>query len=307
VSDAAAATPAKRRSGSIAGLVVGVLAVAMFSGTLPANRIAVVDLSPWFLTAGRGVIGGAIAVVTLTIARAGFPKESLWWLVGIAITLIVGVPAATAIASITVPASHGAVVLGLLPLATAIAAVWIAGERPSIWFWILGVVGAAIVAIYPLRGGDVDVVTGDVWLALAVILTGVGYALSGTVSRTLPGWQVIAWALVLTLPMSLVASVALWPPDATTVRWTSWAGLLYTGIVVQFIAYALWNVALAVGGVARVGQLQVLQPFFTIAIAAIVLGETVGPDTVLFAAAVVFVVALSRRTTIRQQAFVHPK
>jgi drug/metabolite transporter (DMT)-like permease len=200
-----------------------------------------------------------------------------------------------------VPSSHGAVILGLLPLATAIAAVPIAGERPSIWFWLLGIAGAIIVAVYALRGGDSGIVTGDAYLAVAVMLTGVGYTLSGTMARTVPGWQVIAWALVLTFPFALAAAFALWPADAASVGWRSWAGLFYGGIIVQFVAYACWNAALAIGGVARVGQLQVLQPFFTILIAAAVLGEAIDAETVLFAVAIVIIVALSRRTTIRER------
>lgn len=294
------ADPVRRSPNSTLGLVLGLLAVLMFSGTLPANRVAVADLSPWFLTAGRATIGGVVAIAFIAIRRPAFPREFAPRLAWVALCLIIGIPAATAVASITVPASHGAVVLGLLPLATAVAAVPLAGERPSIWFWLLGILGAAIVAVYPLRGGNIDIVTGDVFLALAVILTGVGYALSGAIARTLPGWQVIAWALVMTFPVALAAIIVLWPPDIASVRWTSWAGLLYTGIVVQFVAYACWNVALALGGVARVGQLQVLQPFFTIAIAAILLGEAVNADTILFAAAVVIVVAVSRRTAIRE-------
>ena len=283
------------------GLTLGLIAVVMFSGSLPANREAVADLSPWFVTAGRATIAGVIAIALIAIRRPAFPRAFVGRLSLIALCLVVGFPAAIAVASVTVPSSHGAVVLGLLPLATAIAAVPIAGERPSIWFWLLGIAGAVIVAVYALRGGDSDIVTGDVYLALAVMLTGVGYTLSGTMARTVPGWQVIAWALVLTFPFALAAAIALWPADAASVRWRSWAGLFYGGIIVQFVAYACWNAALAIGGVARVGQLQVLQPFFTILIAAAVLGEAIDAETILFAVAIVIVVALSRRTTIRER------
>lgn len=283
------------------GLILGLIAVILFSGSLPANREAVADLSPWFVTAGRAAIAGFIAVGLIAIRRPVFPRQQFGRLALIALCLIVGFPAAIAVASVTVPASHGAVVLGLLPLATAVAAVPIAGERPSIWFWLLGILGAIIVGVYALRGGDTDIVTGDIYLALAVILTGVGYTLSGTMARTMPGWEVIAWALVLTFPFALAAAIALWPQNAADVHWSAWVALLYSGIIVQFVAYACWNAALAVGGVARVGQLQVLQPFFTIVIAALILGEAVDAETVLFAAAIVIVVALSRRTTIRER------
>jgi drug/metabolite transporter (DMT)-like permease len=293
--------PAAAPSSRSLGLILGVAAVIMFSGSLPANREAVADLSPWFVTAGRATIAGIIAVGLIAIRRPKFPHHALGRIALIALCLVVGFPLAIAVASVTVPSSHGAVILGLLPLATAIAAVPIAHERPSIWFWVLSVIGAIVVAAYALRGGDADIVAGDVYLAFAVLLTGVGYTLSGTLARTVPGWQVIAWALVLTLPVALVAAVVLWPPDPEAVGWRSWAGLVYGGVVVQFVAYACWNAALAVGGVARVGQLQVLQPFFTILIAAAVLGEVINAETVLFAIAIVIIVALSRRTTIRER------
>ena len=298
--DTTNAPPAAPSSRSL-GLILGVAAVIMFSGSLPANREAVADLSPWFVTAGRATIAGIIAVGLIAIRRPAFPAHALGRIALIALCLVVGFPLAIAVASVTVPSSHGAVILGLLPLATAIAAVPIAHERPSIWFWVLSILGAVIVAAYALRGGDADIVTGDIYLAVAVFLTGLGYTLSGTLARTVPGWQVIAWALVLTLPVALVAAFLLWPADPEAVGWRSWAGLVYGGVVVQFVAYACWNAALAVGGVSRVGQLQVLQPFFTILIAAAVLGEAIDAETVLFAVAIVIIVALSRRTTIRER------
>jgi drug/metabolite transporter (DMT)-like permease len=281
------------------GLILGILAVIMFSGSLPANREAVADLSPWFVTAGRAAIGGAIAVAILGIRRPALPNGSWGRLTLIALCLVVGFPASIAVASVTVPASHGAVVLGLLPLATAVAAVPLAGERPSFWFWVLSVAGAVVVGAYALRGGDTDIVAGDLYLLLGVVLTGIGYTLAGMLSRAMPGWEVISWALVLTFPFALVAVWIFWPTNV--VHWTSWAGLIYGGVVVQFVAYACWNAALAIGGVARVSQLQVLQPLFTIAIAALILGEAVDLETVLFAVAIVIIVALSRRTTIRER------
>lgn len=294
-------TPPQPPSSRSLGLIIGVAAVIMFSGSLPANRIAVADLSPWFVTAGRATIAGIIAVGLIAIRRPAFPAHAIGKLSLIALCLVVGVPLGIAVASVSVPSSHGAVVLGLLPIATAIAAVPIAHERPSVWFWVLSVLGAVIVAAYALRGGDDDIVTGDIYLAIAVLLTGLGYTLSGTLARTVPGWQVIAWSLVLTLPFALVAAFFLWPADWEAVSWRSWAALFYGGVVVQFIAYACWSAALAVGGVARVGQLQVLQPFFTILIAAALLGEVIDAETVLFAVAIVTIVALSRRTTIRER------
>jgi drug/metabolite transporter (DMT)-like permease len=281
-----------------AGLLLGLFAVVIFGGSLPATRAAVAGLDPWFVTAGRAAIGGLVALLLVTLRRPPFPRHAFGTLGLIALTLVIGFPAALAIASVTVPAAHGGVILGLLPLATAIAAVVLAHERPSIFFWLLSLIGGGLVVAFALRDGNVALVTGDLYLGLAVTLTGIGYTLSGILARTLPGWQVIAFALLLSLPPALVACVFLWPADAAAVPLASWAGLAYGGIMTQFVGYAAWNAALALGGVARVGQLQLLQPFITFAIASVVLGETVDAAMIGFAVAVVVVVALGRRAAI---------
>ena len=283
------------------GLLLGLLAVAIFGGSLPATRAAVSGLDPWFVTAGRAAIGGIVAVALLLISRPALPRARLPTLALISLCLVIGFPAALAIASVRVPAAHGAVILGLLPLATTIAAVVLAGERPSPFFWLLSVLGGGLVAAFALRDGDIGLVTGDLYLGIAVALTGIGYTLSGMLSRELPGWQVIAWALVLSLAPALAGVVLLWPGDPGAVPLSAWAGLAYGGIMTQFVAYALWNGALALGGVARVGQLQLLQPFVTFAIAAVVLGEAIDGAMIGFAAAVVVVVALGRRAAVRQR------
>jgi drug/metabolite transporter (DMT)-like permease len=290
------ATPSSRSL----GLILGLIAVILLSGSLPANRAAVADLSPWFVVAGRATIGGLVAIGILAVRRPAFPKGHAGRIALIAICLVVAFPLGLAVASVTVPASHGAVVLGLLPLATAIAAVPLAGDRPSLGFWALCIIGALLVAVFALRGGGDDIVTGDIYLAIAIAVCGVGFTLSGVLARTVPGWEVIAWPLVFVFPFAAIAAIILWPADLAAISLRSWLGLLYAGIVVQFIAYAFLNAAMALGGVARIGQLQVLQPLFTILIAATVLGELIDLETVLFAVAVVIVVALGRRATIRE-------
>lgn len=281
------------------GLVLGLIAVTAFGGSLPATRLAVLGLDPWFVTAARAAIAGIVAAALIAMVRPRFPVEHLAMLVCIALFLVVGFPAALAIASVTVPSSHGGVILGLLPLSTTVGAVVLAGERPSLWFWLLSIAGALLVAAFALREGDATIVTGDIFLALAMIFTGAGYTLSGMLSRTLPAWQVIAWALALSLPPALAASIVLFPADPGAVALSAWGGLAYSGIVTQFIAYAIWNAALARGGVARIGQLQLLQPFVTFALSAAFLGETVTPAMVIFAIAIAVIVALGRRAAIR--------
>jgi drug/metabolite transporter (DMT)-like permease len=289
------------RTNKTLGLLLGLVAVVIFGGSLPATRLAVAGLDPWFVTAGRAAIGGMVAAAMLGAARPPFPRTRLRTLALISLLLVIGFPAAIAIASLTVPSAHGGVILGLLRLATTVAAVAIAGERPSPLFWLSTVVGAGLVAAFALRDGEIGLVTGDLYLALAITLTGIGYTFAGLLSRIMPGWQVIAWALILSLPPTLLACVLLWPANAGSVPLSAWAGLLYGGIMTQFVAYALWNGALALGGVARVGQLQLLQPFITFAIAAAFLGEKIEPAMIGFATAVVIVVAIGRRAAVGQR------
>jgi drug/metabolite transporter (DMT)-like permease len=284
------------------GLLLGLVAVAMFGGSLPATRIAVAYLDPWFVTAARATIGGALALGALAIWRRPYPRQHTMRLGLISLCLVIGFPAMMAIASVTVPATHASVILGLLPLATTVASVPLAGERPSLVFWILSLIGAGLVAAFALRDGNVAVVAADIFLALAVTLTGVGYTLSGVMSRTMAGWQVIAWALVMALPVAVIATIAWWPANAASVPVGAWIGLIYVGAISQFIGYAFWNVALAIGGVARVGQLQLVQPFVSMGLAALFLAEAVDGEMIGFALAVVVVVALGRRAAVTTKA-----
>jgi drug/metabolite transporter (DMT)-like permease len=183
-------------------------------------------------------------------------------------------------------------------MATAVAAVSVAGERPSAFFWALSALGAALVIAFALQDGAIVPLLGDLYLFAAVAICGMGYALSGSLARRMPGWEVISWAVVITLPALVPATVLLWPADAGAVALPSWAGLVYVALVSQYFGFFLWNSALAIGGVARIGQIQLLQPFATLAIAAAMLGEPIGIRTILFATAVVVVVGAGLRARI---------
>ena len=196
------------------------------------------------------------------------------------------------------PSAHGGVILGLLPIATAVAAVFVAGERPSLFFWMMSLLGAALVVAFSLRDGGLVPAPADLLLIVAVGVCGTGYAFAGTLSRRMPGWEVISWAVVLGLPVLAPLTFVLWPEDAAAAPWPSWAGLAYVAFVSQYLGFWLWNSALATGGVARIGQLQLLQPFATLAIAALVLGEVVDLRMILFATAVVVVVAIGLRARV---------
>ena len=197
-----------------------------------------------------------------------------------------------------VPAAHGAVVLGILPLATAVGGVLIGGERPSLGFWLVAGLGSAVVVAYALLEGAGALVLADVWLFLAVVSAGIGYAAGGVLSRDMGGWQVICWALVLSVPGLLPPVLWVLPDLNLEVGWRTWAGFAYVTLFSQLLGFFTWNAGLALGGVARVGQVQLLQTFLTLFFAAILIGEAITPEAMGFAALVVALVWLGRRMAV---------
>lgn len=279
--------------------MLGFAGMACFAGTLPAMRIAVPYLDPLFLTVARAGIAGIAAVAALWIGRRRFPGRRLWLELALASALLVyGFPLFSALAMTSVPVAHGGVVLGVLPLATALAATVIAGERVSLGFWLTALAGAAIVVAFALRHGSGGFLIGDAWLLGAVLSAACGYSYAGKLSSELPGWEVNAWQLVLGLPLGLPLMIGLWPAAPASVPWPAWTALAYVALIVQLIGFFFWNAGLAMGGIARVGQIQLLQPFVILLLAAIVNDEPIRADTVAFAAAVVATVAIGRRMRV---------
>ena len=280
------------------GWVLGFAGITAFAGSLPATRIAVYELDPWFVTCIRATIAGFIAAITLSVMRRAWPPREAWLpLIGVALCVILGFPLLTGIAMTTLPASHGAVIIGVLPLATAVAATLLAHERPSGLFWIASVAGAGIVIFFSLRhSGLGGIEAGDVWVFAAVISAAIGYTLSGKLARTMPGWEVISWACLIALPVFAAATAALWPTNIGSLSAQTWTAILYVGLVSQFLGFFAWNAGLAMGGIARVGQIQLLQPFITFVIAAFINQEQIGVETIAFAAAVVATVLIGLRT-----------
>lgn len=289
-----------RGNHSILGFVLGVLAVVLFAASLPMTRLAVLALDPWFVTVARGAAAGLLAALVLIALRRPIPWQDLPRLALISLCLVIGFPGLMAVAMTTIGSAHGGVILGLLPVATAAAAVFVAGEGPSPFFWAMSALGAALVVAFSLPADELLPVRGDLYLLAAVAICGAGYALAGSLSRRMPGWEVISWAVAVSLPILTPAALLLWPEHAATVPWPSWAGLAYLALVSQYIGFWLWNTALAAGGVARIAQLQLLQPFATLAIAALMLGETIGLRTIFFAVAIMAVVALGVRARVHR-------
>jgi drug/metabolite transporter (DMT)-like permease len=279
------------------GLLLGFVGMAIFGGTLPATRIAVSAIDPMALTALRTAIAGLCSLVLLLVLRRPLPPRRLWPQLAIAMLCVsIAFPFLMALAVQTVDASHGGVVLGILPIATALVAVAITHERPRPLFWIASIAGAALVIAFALRQGGGALSAGDLLLFAAVAVSAIGYAFSGRLTAEMPGWEVISWVLVMALPISLPAAALTMPADLTDIALKPWLALLYVAVFSQWIGFFAWNAGMAMGGIARVSQVQLLQPFITFALAAYFNGETITPQIVLFAAAVVATVAISTRT-----------
>ena len=291
------------------GLLWGLLGVVIFGLTLPATRLAVGELDPVVVTLGRALLAAVLAALTLMIARRPAPRRADWpRLAAFAACVVLGFPLQMAIAMRYAPAAHGGVVLAVLPLLTAMASVWLAGERPSRGFWACGVLGMAAVVAYAVLagaragGGAAAVHWADLLLAGAAVSAATGYALGGELSRRLGGWEVISWALVIAAPFVALLCVVLAPPINWGASSRVWLGFLYLGVFSQFIGFFAWNKGLALGGIAKVGQTQLLQTFVTLAAAAALLGEPVGVLELVFSLAVAVLVALGWRMRVARAA-----
>jgi drug/metabolite transporter (DMT)-like permease len=271
------------------GWINGLIGVIIFSGSLPATRVAVQAFDPVFLTLARASIAGLLALALLLVFRQTRPKrQDLLSLVVVALGVVAGVPLLTALALQYVTSAHSMVFIGLLPLATAIFAVIRGGERPKPAFWVFSTLGSVLVAGFALLQGLEASPVGDGLMLAAVAVCGLGYAEGAKLSRTLGGWQVISWALVLSLPVMAVLTVVYWPANLGTVEGPAWISLGYVSLFSMLIGFVFWYRGLAQGGIAAVGQLQVLQPFLGLALAATLLHE---PVTWLMLAVTVCVIA----------------
>jgi drug/metabolite transporter (DMT)-like permease len=266
-------TPALEKT---SGWINGFIGVVIFSGSLPATRMAVLEFDPVFLTVVRAAIAGVLAVALLWLFRERRPARNQWLsLLIVAMGVVLGFPLLTALALQHVTSAHSIVFVGLLPLATAIFAVLRGGERPRPVFWMFSILGSALVVGFALAQGLTASPTGDLLMLAAILACGLGYAEGAKLSRTLGGWQVICWALVLSLPLMAVLSVWLAPASFNTISLSAWLCLGYVSLFSMLIGFVFWYRGLAQGGIAAVGQLQLLQPFFGLALAATLLHEQV--------------------------------
>jgi drug/metabolite transporter (DMT)-like permease len=295
------AMPSPKLSPEHLGLLLGFIGMAIFGGTLPATRLAVSGFDPLALTALRTAIAGLCALTLLLVLRRPLPPRRLWFQLAIAMLCVsILFPFLMALAVQVVDASHGGVVLGILPIATALVAVAITHERPKPLFWVASVAGASLVIAFALRQGGGALSAGDLQLFAAVAIAAIGFTFSGRLTAEMPGWEVISWVQVIALPISLPAAALTLPADLTHIALEPWLALLYVAVFSQWIGFFAWNAGMAMGGITRVSQVQLLQPFITFALAALFNDETITLQILMFAAAVVATVAIGTGTRVRE-------
>lgn len=284
------------------GLWWGLLGVAAFSFTVPFTKIAVTGLSPLFIGSGRAVVASVLAAFALALTRQRLPRGVQWArLAVVAAGVVIGFPLLTSFALTTTPASHGAVVIALLPAATATAAVLRGRERPPLVFWLITGLGAlAAIAFASMQsGGFGQLHSADLLLLGAVVAAAVGYAEGGLLARELGPWQTVSWALVLASPLMAVLtmlSLAQQPPSASPVQWVAFA---YLGVVSMFLGFFAWYHGLAIGPMAQVSQIQLVQPVLSICWAGLLLGESLGWTTIIGGLAVILCAGAAVRVRLK--------
>ncbi len=295
------------------GLWLGLLGIVIFSATLPMTKLAVgsveaPQLSPWFVTFGRAAVAGLLSVLYLAaqqVRRSGrVPQRDQWGLLAFtAMGVVVGFPLFLALALQYVPSTHGAVVTGLLPLATAlVGALWFR-QRPSVAFWTCAVLGTLLVlAFMVLRSQDTaghfSLHLADVFLLLAMASAALGYIGGARLTSSLGAERVICWVLVISLPVTVPLTLWNAPPDLLAVRASSWWAFVYLAVFSMWIGFFAWYRGLALGGAVRVSQVQLVQPFLSMLCAVPLLGERLDAVTVGFALAVIATVFVGKKMPV---------
>ncbi len=284
------------------GFAYGFLGILIFSITLPATKMAIAGgFDPVFVGLGRAVVAAMLSLLLLIVTRQTIPPwRFLPKFAIVVIGVVIGFPLLSALAMRDAPASYGAVITGLLPLATAVFGAWRAGERPSLPFWIWAVVGSGLVVTFALISGTGGLRFADLALLGAVAAAGLGYAEGAVLAKTFGAWQVICWSLVLSVPILLPITLQHLPNSGVVITSSALWGFLYISVFSMFLGFFAWYQGLLLGGIARVGQLQLFQPFLTILASALLLGEKLSIDTLGFAVGVICCVALGKRTQIKK-------
>jgi drug/metabolite transporter (DMT)-like permease len=285
-----------RRHQTAYAYTLGLIGVLCFAATLPLTTIALADFSPTFITVIRAVIAGVAACIWIVLSHSTRPtRAEIKPLIVSGLGLIFGFPLAMAIGLQSVPSYHGAVVLGILPLVTAGLSVMVHGYRARLGFWVCALAGASLVIIFTLREQGGSASWADLWLVLAALMASSGYVIAGDLAKRRPGPWVICWSLVLLSPISIVATMMVWPDFFWVRPESSLLALLALGLFSMFFGFFAWNTGLAIGGIAEVGQVQLLQLFLTLLWGSILIGEVVTLDVWIFASLVALTVYIGRK------------
>lgn len=290
------------------GLLLGLAGVICFSLTLPATSIAVEYFGTTVVGLGRTVVAAILVAVVLIVRKEKQPSPNQFKsLLIVAVGAVLGFPLLTSWAMESLPVSHGAVEVALLPLATAGFAMFRAGEIPSIKFWVSSIIGSLAVIMYALHLGFGQLQLADLALLAAVIILGLSYAEGGKLAKELGSWQVIAWAIMIGAPFFIIPVGLNLTTEMLHAPIQAWVSLIYLAVVSQFLAYVAWYSGMAMGGIARVSQIQYLQPFLMILFATVFLDESITSFTLVTAVIVVFSVILGKNAPVTKKVAVSGK
>ncbi|NDA16866.1 MAG: DMT family transporter [Burkholderiaceae bacterium] len=283
------------------GMLVGFIGIFIFSLTLPVTKIAVEILNPYFLCFARALLAGILAGAYLIYTKAPIPDaKQIRQFAIVALGVVFVFPLFINIAMTTGEASHAGVILGIMPLATVVAGVLLFQERPSLGFWISALTGCAIVCTYAYLNSEGGFRYTDLLLLIACAANGIAYAIGGNLSRTMNAKQVISWTLVLSLPINLLGSAFTFQESYFMAGTTIWISFLYLGIFSMFVGFFFWYGGMAIGGISRVSQVQLLQPFCTLLASAILVSEPITLMNILFAGLVITTVMIGRQMLVRR-------
>lgn len=283
------------------GMLIGFIGILIFSLTLPVSKIAVLSFDPYFIAFGRACLAGLVALGYLLYTKSPMPSRAdLAKFVVIALGVVFGFPIFTTVAMKEGSSSHGAVILGMMPLATTVIGVLRFKERPSLGFWLVSLLGAALVIIYALLKSAGSFTYIDGLLVLGGICACIGYVEGGELSRKMNPRAVISWALVISLPINIVMSYLLFDSAYWNADVIAWTTFIYLSLFPMFLGFFFWYEGLAVGGIARVSQVQLIQPFCTLLAASIFLGDHLTLMNMVFAFLVVSTVILSKKMLVKR-------
>jgi drug/metabolite transporter (DMT)-like permease len=283
------------------GMLIGFVGILIFSLTLPVTKIAILSFNPYFIAFGRATLAGAVALAYLAIKHEPIlVKKDFGKCVVIALGVVFGFPILTTVAMTQGSSSHGAVILGMMPLATTVIGVIRFGERPSLGFWLVSLLGAALVVTYALLKSSGSFTLVDGLLVLGGICACVGYVEGGELSRKMNPRAVISWALVISLPINIVLSYFTFESNYVEAGIFPWIIFIYLSLFPMFLGFFFWYEGLAIGGIARVSQVQLIQPFCTLVAASILLGDSLTWMNIVFAILVVSTVILGKQMLIKR-------